>query len=387
MKIGQFSDSFIPVVDGVGRVVYNYCDTIARGENECSAIVPLTKMGYRGKFPFEIIDYYCRSVPLMPQYKMGVPMTDEHYHQHLDMTNFDIVHVHTPFIAGYEGLKYAKKHNIPVVGTFHSKYYDDFLQLTNSELLAEIGTDVLIVDFFEKCDEVWAVSENSAQTLKSYGYSKEVRVMPNGMSIREIKPEQEKIAREQFHLNDDPIILFVGQMNWKKNILRVLEASAKLKQSGKVFQLVLAGQGPHEQEIFRKVEELGLKDIFTYCGHITDTALLDGLYSAASLFVFPSLYDNAPMVVREASNAFTPSVCVRGSSAAEVIHDGYNGLLCEDDSDDLFRVLSENLFAKEKLAEMGKNARETIPVAWEVIIQDVLERYQYLIDRKKAGLL
>ncbi len=387
MKIGQFSDSFIPVVDGVGRVAYNYCDTIARMGHECSAIVPLTRMGYRGRFPFEIIDYFCRSVPLLPQYKFGVPQTDEHYHQHLAMTNFDIVHVHTPFIAGYEGLKYAKKHNIPVVGTFHSKYYDDFLQMTNSELLAGIGTDVLIVDFFEKCDEVWAVSENSAETLKSYGYSKEVRVMPNGMQVRPIDPQSEANAREKFHLSDDPIILFVGQMNWKKNIRTVLEAAAKLKQKGKKFQVVLAGQGPHEEEIFKAVETLRIKDIFTYCGHIADTALLDGLYSAASLFVFPSLYDNSPMVVREAANAKTPAICVRGSSAAEVITDGENGLLCEDDADDLCNVLENNLFDKEKLSRMGAAARETIPVAWEIIMEDVLARYQELIDLKKSGKL
>lgn len=387
MKIGQFSDSFIPVVDGVGRVAYNYCDTIARMGHECSAIVPLTRMGYRGRFPFEVIDYFCHSVPLLPQYKFGVPQTDEHYHQHLAMTNFDIVHVHTPFIAGYEGLKYAKKHNVPVVGTFHSKYYDDFLQMTNSELLAGIGTDVLIVDFFEKCDEVWAVSENSAETLKSYGYSKEVRVMPNGMQVRPIDPQSEANAREKFHLSDDPIILFVGQMNWKKNIRTVLEAAAKLKQKGKKFQVVLAGQGPHEEEIFKTVETLGIKDIFTYCGHITDTALLDGLYSAASLFVFPSLYDNSPMVVREAANAKTPAICVRGSSAAEVITDGENGLLCEDDADDLCNVLENNLFDKEKLSRMGAAARETIPVAWEIIMEDVLARYQELIDLKKSGKL
>ena len=51
MKIGQFSDSFIPVVDGVGRVAYNYCDTIARMGHECSAMGPLTKMGslYKNK--------------------------------------------------------------------------------------------------------------------------------------------------------------------------------------------------------------------------------------------------------------------------------------------------------------------------------------------------
>ena len=68
MKIGQFSDSFLPIIDGVGRVVYNYCETIALKGHECTAIVPLDKFGYRGKYPFEIIDYYAKKIPIMSSY-------------------------------------------------------------------------------------------------------------------------------------------------------------------------------------------------------------------------------------------------------------------------------------------------------------------------------
>ena len=183
MKIGEFSDSFLPIIDGVGRVVYNYCDTIARKGHECTAIVPMDNFGYRGGLPFEIIDYYSRSVPLMSKYDAGLPKIDLHYNNRLKMTDFDIVHVHTPFIAGSEGVHYARDHKIPLVGTFHSKYYDDFLQLTGSRHIAGLGTDI-IVKFYEQCDEVWAVSESSAKTLKEYGYSGKVEVMPNGMMIR-----------------------------------------------------------------------------------------------------------------------------------------------------------------------------------------------------------
>lgn len=383
MKIGQFSDSFIPVVDGVGRVVYYYCDTLAKKGHECSAIVPLTDMGYRGKYPFEIIDYYCAEVPSAPQYKGGVPLLDIHYHQQIAQKKFDIVHIHTPFIAGFEGIRYAKKHNIPIVGTFHSKYYDDFYQLTDSKLLATIGTDV-VVDFYNECDEVWAVSENSADTLRSYGYKKDnIHVMENGMEIRNIDKSYELIVKEKFNLNDDPILLFVGQMNFKKNIQKILEAASLLFKDQIKFQLVLAGQGPHEKEIKQEIEKLGISDVTKCVGHISDTRLLDGLYSLSSIFVFPSIYDNAPMVVREAANAYTPSIVVDGSSAGEVITDGFNGLKCKDDSCDLYNVIKENINNKEKLETLGKNARDTIIVSWDKIIDEVLNRYQNLIDKKK----
>ena len=223
MKIGQFSDSFLPIIDGVGRVVYNYCETIANKGHECTIVAPLDKFGYRGKFPFEIIDFYAKKLPIMGSYDAGLPPFDLHYNARMDMTDFDIVHVHTPFITGYEGIKYARDRKIPIVGTFHSKYYDDFLQVTGSKTIASLGTDV-VVNFYNHCDEVWAVSENSALTLVSYGFKGNICIMPNGMMIKEIDLSLADKAKEYFGLNDDPVLLFVGQQNWKKNIQRVLEA-------------------------------------------------------------------------------------------------------------------------------------------------------------------
>ncbi len=379
MKIGQFSDSFLPIVDGVGRVVYNYCETIANKGHECTAVVPLDKFGYRGRFPFEIIDYYSKTLKIMPQYDLGLPTFDVHYNARMDMTDFDIVHVHTPFIAGIEGIKYARDRKVPIVGTFHSKYYDDFLQITGSRYMAGLGTDV-VVNFYNHCDEVWAVSESSAETLRSYGYGGALRVMPNGMIIRELDPSWKEKAREYFGINHDPCLLFVGQMNWKKNIIRVLEAASLLKKDGYHFNLILAGKGPHVEEIKDKIKELDIEDISHVVGHITKDDLLSGLYMLADLFLFPSLYDNAPMVVREAANAGTPSVVVAGSSSAEIIDDGVNGFYCKDDSQSLYEVVKKALDNKDKTIDIGLQAKETIPVAWDEIIDRVLERYQFMID-------
>ena len=120
LRIGQFSDSFLPIVDGVGRVVYNYCNTLGNKGQEVVAVCPMENMGYRGTYPFEIIDYYSATVPTTA-YNAGIPEIDPHFMKRLDMNSFDIIHVHTPFIAGMEGLRFARKNHSPVVGSFHSK--------------------------------------------------------------------------------------------------------------------------------------------------------------------------------------------------------------------------------------------------------------------------
>ncbi|MBR3228364.1 MAG: glycosyltransferase [Erysipelotrichaceae bacterium] len=381
LKIGQFSDSFLPVVDGVGRVVYNYCQTLGEKGHETYAIVPMEDMGYRGQYPFEIIDYYSTNV-FNTAYNAGIPDIDPHFMKRMETKDFDIIHVHTPFIAGIEGIRYAHKHNKPVVGSFHSKYYDDFLQMTGSKHLANIGTDV-IVKFYEACDDVWTVSENSAETLRSYGYNRPIQVIQNGMDIKDIDYSLAIKAKKHFNLGFEPVLLYVGQMNWKKNIERILKACALLNKDGISFQLVLAGKGPHEQEIRKMIQDLGFVDKTTLTGHILDEDLLYGLYALADLFVFPSLYDTYSMVVREAANARTASVVVRNSAPAECIKEGENGFLCEDNDESLYEVMREALKDRDRLIDMGIRAKETIPVSWDVIIDEALERYRYLIENRK----
>lgn len=378
IKIGQFSDSFLPIVDGVGRVAFKYCETLGNKGYETVAICPMEDMGYRGNYPFEILDYYSATVPTTA-YNAGIPDVDIHFKKRLEMNDFDIIHVHTPFIAGMEAIKYAKKKNVPIVGSFHSKYYDDFLQITGSKHLAGIGTDV-IVKFYDKCDEVWTVSENSAETLKSYGYKKEIHVIQNGMDIKDVNYDLAKKAKEHFKLNNSPLLLYVGQINFKKNLERIIRSSALLNNDGYDFQLVFAGKGPHEEEIKKLVNEVGLSDKFVMTGHILDEDLLNGLYALADLFVFPSLYDTYSMVVREAANAKTPSIVVKDSAPSECIKDKENGLLCLDNDESLFEAMKYALDDKGRLINLGNKAKETIPISWDVIIDQALIRYKYLID-------
>lgn len=378
MRIGEFTDSFIPIADGVGRVVLGYAQTLGQKGHDCYVIAPMADTGCRGKFPFEIVDYSGVPLPKMPQYHAGIPLLDQHYHARMEMINFDIVHVHSPFTAGQEGLRIAKKQGVPLVGTFHSKYYDDFLQVTKQEVLADFGVKY-VVAFYEKCDEVWAVSAASAETLKSYGFSRDVNVMPNGTDVRTPIPGEKEKALKEYSPDGNPILLFVGQLNWKKNILHILEAAAALKNESIKFRLVLAGQGPHRAEIESKCKELRIDDITILPGHILNSAKLDGLYQAASIFVFPSIYDNGPMVIREAAAMGTASVVTRGASSAEGIIEGENGLLAIDNSMALARTIEDALKNPEKLAELGKNAQKTIPVSWDELLDAVLDRYQRLI--------
>ena len=386
LRIGQFTDTFLPVVDGVGRVVQAYAETLSAMGHQVTVVAPMYNTGFQGGFPFELVDFIGTGVPGMKQYKVGEAMLDAHYRRRIRMIELDIVHAHSPFTAGSEALRLSVVRKLPLVGTFHSKYYDDFLKATKSESVAKMMTKV-VVNYYNRCDEVWAVGKNTAEVLKSYGYEGEIQVMPNGATLRSVNPSDVEEVTRRFSLGEDPLILFVGQMDWKKNILTVLEACAELKKQGTAFRLILAGQGIDMNAIRGKLAELNIQDRAQMLGHVTDTSLLDGLYSRAAVFAFPSLYDAAPMVVREAAVMGTPSVMVRGSTAAEIIRDGVNGYLCENDPKDLARVISGILADPEGRKKTGENARETIPVPWSKVLETAAERYERLVALGKEGKL
>jgi len=386
LRIGQFTDTFLPIVDGVGRVVQAYSETLAAMGHQVTVVAPMYDTGFQGGFPFQLVEFMGTGVPGMKQYRVGEAMLDAHYRKRIRMISLDIVHAHSPFTAGSEALRLAAVRKLPLVATFHSKYYDDFLKATKSESMAKVATK-FVVNFYNRCDEVWAVGKNTADVLRSYGYEGDVQVMPNGATLRSARASDVTEVSRRFGLGDDPMILFVGQMDWKKNILTVLEACAEMKKQGTTFRLLLAGQGINMNAIQEKIEELNIQDRTEMLGHVTDTSLLDGLYSRASVFAFPSLYDAAPMVVREAAVMGTPSVMVRGSTAAEIIQDGVNGFLCENDPKDLARVMTGILLNPEASRLAGENARETIPVPWSRVLETAAERYERLVALSKEGRL
>ena len=265
MRIALFSDSFLPVVDGVGRVVVRYAEMLAGRGHEVYVICPQADTGYRGGLPYEIVDYVGTSLPPTPQYRAGVALLDTNYRSRMRMLDFDIIHAHSPGTTGLEAVRQAVSRQIPLVGTFHSKYYDDVRQVTHSDALATVGARY-VAEFYHRCEEVWTVSLNAAETLKTYGYHGPLRIMPNGTDRTEIREEDERAARAAFGLPDRPILLYVGQLNFKKNLRLVLVSAAMAKNAGYDFELVLAGQGPDRAALEELGTSLGLSERCSFRG-------------------------------------------------------------------------------------------------------------------------
>lgn len=375
MFIGEFVDTYPPCVDGVGRVVLSYCQTLKRMGHTAYYVAPSS--------PDATDDY---GVPLMLSmsmpapgelFRVGLPMLDAKYRLAVDKLPFEVVHAHSPFLAAKEAKRIARKCDIPLVSSFHSKYYDDVLAKTHSETLAHqvVGR---IVKLYESCDGVWTVNNATADVLHGYGYKGEILVMENGTDAEPLDEAAAAAMEERLQLKPGvPVLIFVGQHNYKKNLHGVLGAAAILKQQGQPFELIMVGDGPDYNAIVREAENLGIKDACHFMGFMSDRPSLMALYHRADLFVFPSLYDNAPMTLREAAVMGTPGLLVAGSCSAEGVEDGVNGYISPDEKAE--SIAQTILRALPTVKTVGACARETIPMSWESIMTKVVAEYERLI--------
>jgi len=381
LNVIQFNESFYPVMDGVASVTKNYAYWIKKKYGKAYVVTPEFP-GHVDDEIFPVLRYPSIPLVLRKPYRMGVSPHNPKLWKKLYGLNVDIAHAQSPFSAGNIALQYARNKNVPLVATFHSKFYDDFKELTRSDVISWIMTH-LVVDFFNYADAVWAVNESTKETLLSYGYKGSVDVVPNGadFSIPENLDELLARAEAKYGLHpDDLVFLFVGQMIRQKNIAMIIHALKALKEAKLDFKMILVGEGKSKDEFMDLVASFHMEDRVRFTGMVLDRNELKGLYARADLFIFPSVYDNAPVVTREAAALGTPSVIVRGSNAAEGIIDGKNGFLCENTSEDLASVMLHVAKDRDLLRQAGDMAQKTIFRSWEDIVDTfVVPKYLDII--------
>jgi glycosyltransferase involved in cell wall biosynthesis len=143
--------------------------------------------------------------------------------------------------------------------------------------------------------------------------------------------------------------------------------------------MLFVGEGSDIKEIVRTAKQYGIKDRVTFMGVISNREELKKIYAAASLFLFPSTYDNAPLVLREAAAFGVPAVLVRGSTAAENVTDGENGFTCENDVEDFAATVAKVMDDEAARRRAGEGARQTIYRSWESIVDEVYSRYTEIV--------
>ncbi len=379
--IGIFNDSFPPIMDGVAVATQNSAYWLYRMNQPVCVVIPRIP-NYTIDEPYPVYRY--SSLPLISRrpYRLGFPKIDLAFQNTLDKIPFGLVHAHCPFSSGHLALRVAKKKKVPLVATFHSKYRDDFERFVHNKRIAKLMTNE-VIQFFEKADEVWIPQAAVEETIREYGFKGKVVVVENGNdfagmdSIEKFRTESRDFLKIKEH---ELGFLFVGQHIWEKNTKLIIDALSLIKDLS--FKMYFIGTGYAVDDMKQMVIDHGLDDKTEFKGLILERELIKKYYAAADLFLFPSVYDNAPLVVREAGALQTPSVLVKGSTASEIITDNLNGFLIENSAESLANKIRELAAQPGLIKNAGANAAHTIARSWQDVTAEIYDRYHFLMQRK-----
>ena len=379
MKVGLFIDTWYPMVDGVIKVVDNYARRLVK---YFGVVVFCPDAGHAPKaLPYEVDRCFSLPVPNM-DYSLPVSALDPVFDAKLLESGIDLVHIHSPFTVGAAGLMFAKIHHLPAVATLHSQYRQDFEKNLKLKLSSDIAMDG-IMTVFNGCDECWAVNGGIKDLYeKEYGLTAPCKVRLNATDHVPVA-DPEAAAREvneKYGIPADAtVFLFVGRINFIKNIDFTVRSLARAKELGlKNFRMLFAGKGQDEDKLAALVRELGLTQGVVMCG-LTQKPMLEKLYSRASLFLFPSLYDANSLVQIEAACQGTPTVFLQGARTAATVKPGVNGYVSEASEEAYARTILDILADKDAYARVSAAARKDLYLNWDDVVRDVYADYLRLL--------
>ena len=315
LKIGLFLDNFYPHTDGVVVVVDNLARRLSK-DNDVTVIVPETDNTIDDKkYPYKIIRIKSHKF-LNTEYQFSFkPSKLSKKYKEIKNENFDIVHIHSPFMIGRIGLTIAKDLNIPSIITMHTQFDYEIRKIFKKEFIVKTIVKNLM-NVYNKCDASISVNNRTGDTYKKNGYKYEPHTIYNGTDIKEVKNKRKaiKMVNELYNLNkDENVLLFVGRINEVKNIFFILDSLKLLKENDFKFKMIYVGFGPDEQRLKDKIKEYKMENDVILTGKIIDRQLLSSIYYRADLFLFPSVFDACSLVQIEAAINETPGLFIEGS--------------------------------------------------------------------------
>ncbi len=385
---GLFNDSFPPVLDGVTVAVDNYCRWLVHSGRRVCVVTPSTP-GAPPEGDYEIYRYLSLPIYNRHPYRYGVPSLDPFIWRKIRSTPFRIVHSHSPFSSGRLAAYASRHRGVPLVATFHSKYRTD-LERSLPQVMVEYEMRKML-RFYHSATEVWIPQASVEETIREYGYRGKLRVVENGNDFAEGIDDIDIFVRSSRrslgYLEGQIALLFVGQHILEKGVDIIIRTLPLLHDVD--WRMDFIGEGYAKADMEALVRELGLEGKVTFHGLVTDRTRLKQLYAAADLFLFPSFYDNAPLVVREAAAMHTPAILPVGSTAADLIRDGANGFLTGRTPEDYAQVIRHLASDPSRICQAGRGARATLCRPWRDVVDEVISIYDEIIlrheKRQNAG--
>lgn len=310
MRILFISDVYFPRVNGVSTSIRTFRADLAQLGVETLLVAPAYPGAPEDGDP-SLVRVPSGGVPMDPEDRRFKRAALREALNPALASRVDLVHIHTPFIAHYAGVRFAREHGLPVVATYHT-FFEDYLHHYVPILPRAIGRALARRFTRSQCRDVSELISPSApmrDALLKYGVTTPIEVLPTGMPAESFIRGDGAAFRRKFDLpSGAPLLLYVGRVAHEKNIGFLLRMFEQVHARRPEALFVSAGEGPARDSLARQARELGLADAVRFIGYLDRRTDLPDCYAAGDAFVFASRTETQGLVLLEAMAQGTPVV-------------------------------------------------------------------------------
>jgi 1,2-diacylglycerol 3-alpha-glucosyltransferase len=389
MKIGLFSDRYLPNTDGITFSIENFRVELERLGHDVYVIAPSGSLKVTKTDP-KVIRFPAVKGLFFEDYSTSLFFPPQILRR-LDKLGLDIIHYHTPSQVGLLGSYFALHNNLPLVTTYHTDLYEYvthypavlpgiialsmFIPIVTgggmneyrtglSNMRPERSVDKWNQKIVEKsvtmvhnhCDLVIAPSEKMKNQLTKWGTTAPMVILPTGVDELVTTKAETKAARSLYNIDEnDDLILFVGRIGGEKNIELLVRSFVLIHRQRPTAKLLFIGEGPIREEMIKLVAREGLSGHISFPGQV-DRAKLGPIYHLARVFAFPSLADTQGLVVNEAALAGLPIVMI-DPHVSEIMRDKITGLYAKPNAKDLAAKIISLIDDPALRSKLGSSAR------------------------------
>lgn len=375
IRVALLTGNYNHIRDGVSLTLNRWVNFLLQNNVEVlifGPTIPNPPVAHNGK----LISVPSIEMPGRPEYRIttGFP---EDAKQELEDFNPDIVHIATPDMLGYKGLKWAIEKNIPVVSSFHT-HFTSYLKYYKLGIIEPIGWKYLKW-FYEKCEQVYVPSKSMIDELESRNINGNFKVWARGVEIENFNPnlQSESWRKEMGFKKDDIVVTFVSRLVWEKNLKVYADVLNNLQKDYSNVKALIVGDGPALEELKEMIPDA------VYTGFLKGRQL-SVAYASSDIFFFPSESETFGNVTLEAMSSGLPCVVANAAGSKSLIGDGENGFLAEANDKERFRSQIEKLVLDSDLRKkMGRVSSEKAKgYSWKVINKKLLSHYGEVLQKK-----
>ncbi len=388
MRLLMISDVYFPRVNGVSTSIETTRHALEKLGHEVTLIVPDYPQQNETS-DSNVLRIPARKVMFDPEDRLMTWRDLSRTLRVITPQHFDLIHIHTPFIAHYAGTRIARKFQLPVVETYHTffeQYLEHYIPFLPDPVL-RLAARRLTANQGNAVNALISPSLAMRDILRRYGVRTPISVIPTGIDLEAWRAPTAPDPRSELGLSSSqPMLLFVGRLAFEKNVEFLLNMMCTLVQHHPDVRLVLAGEGPAEKHLRKLTAQLGLEQHVIFVGYLPRDGQLQALYRAADAFVFSSATETQGLVLVEALALGLPVVALAEMGTRDVVREGEGCLVAPNDPQGFAQRVLELLNHPHEAARLAAQAVIAAD-AWqqERIAERLVSFYQETIARGESA--